>query len=361
MQLNALRNNRGIALLLTLAVTAIVVTATLEIHRKVRSAVVATAASRDRLALSQMAASGIHIAEALLVRDKMVSQADSIQEDWANPEKISELLQEMPFEEGKLTVAIEDEMGKLQINALVSSSGGRSMVEPQRMLWERLLNAYIPKHEEYTELEPATIIEALKDWMDSGDDDAITGLNGAESDYYEDLDPPYFCRNGPIKYKAELMRLKGMSPPLYFGIEDIPGISKLITVYGASNSASPTMMQWDGRININTAEPQVIAALLPLEAEDLVDAIIEYRMEKDGDNYVNDLTNPNWYKTVPGFSSININADLITVKSDIFRIRSTAELRGIQLTASAVVLRQQMKETGKWGCRMLSWNGETKK
>ena len=157
------------------------------------------------------------------------------------------------------------------------------------------------------------------------------------------------------------MRLKGMSPPLYFGIEDIPGISKLITVYGASNSASPTMMQWDGRININTAEPQVIAALLPLEAEDLVDAIIEYRMEKDGDNYVNDLTNPNWYKTVPGFSSININADLITVKSDIFRIRSTAELRGIQLTASAVVLRQQMKETGKWGCRMLSWNGETKK
>lgn len=352
------QNDRGIALLLAVAVTALVVTVSLEIHRKVRSAVAVTATSRDRISLNHMAASGIHAAMALLVRDKMISQTDSIQEDWADPEKIAELIQEIPFEEGKLEVKIEDEMSKLQVNALVIHPDGLSFNEPQRIVWDRFLNSYVSKHDVFEEMEPSTIIDALKDWLDSGDDDAITGLNGAEFDYYEDQEIPYFCRNGPVKYKAELMRLKGMSMELYEGIEDIAGISEFITVYGASSQQSTTTMQWDGKVNISTAALPVIAALLPPEAADLADVIIEYREEKDGDTFVNDLSSLTWYKSVPGLSDININADLITVRSDVFRITAVASLHDSQSSATAIVYREQLKKTGKFICRVLSWKGE---
>ena len=68
-----------------------------------------------------MASSGVHAAMALLVKDKGESNFDSLQEDWANPEKIDEILQEIPFDNGKLAVVITDELSKIQVNALVVS------------------------------------------------------------------------------------------------------------------------------------------------------------------------------------------------------------------------------------------------
>jgi general secretion pathway protein K len=59
-----------------------------------------------------MASSGIHAAMAMLVKDKMESNVDSLQEDWANSEKINEILQSFPFEDGKITVKISDELGR---------------------------------------------------------------------------------------------------------------------------------------------------------------------------------------------------------------------------------------------------------
>ena len=132
MGIRLLNNHRGMALLLTITITSIVVAASLELHRKMRSAIVTTASTRDRMMMSQMAAGGIHAAMAMLVRDKMVSTIDSLQEDWADPEKVETLLQEIPFEAGKLTVVIEDERSRIQVNALVSPPNGQCYNELQR-------------------------------------------------------------------------------------------------------------------------------------------------------------------------------------------------------------------------------------
>jgi general secretion pathway protein K len=59
------------------------------------------------------------------------------------------------------------------------------------ILWERFLRLIADQHESQENFEPNTIIDPLKDWLDSGDDEAITGLNGAESEYYQDLVSPY--------------------------------------------------------------------------------------------------------------------------------------------------------------------------
>ena len=99
----AVKNNRGIALLITISVTTILVAAALEYNRRARLAIISTASARDRLTLAYMASSGVHIAMALLAKDKSESNFDSLAEDWAVPEKIEELLHSL---KQQLTVVI---------------------------------------------------------------------------------------------------------------------------------------------------------------------------------------------------------------------------------------------------------------
>jgi general secretion pathway protein K len=305
-----------------------------------------------------MASAGIHAAMAMLIKDKMTSDSDSLQEDWANQEVVTSLLLDIPFEDGKLTVTIQDELARIQVNTLVDPDGGRSFIEPQRLLWDRFLNWYVDQDEAFEEIEPATIINSLKDWMDSGDDDAITGLSGAESDYYSDLEPPYFSRNGPFKHPKEMLQVKGITPAFFSGTTETAGISKYITIYIEPAPDNPIRTQSGGKININTAELPVLVALLPPEVEDLAGEVVAYRQEMEGDTYVHDLSNPMWYKDVVGLGEIEMPPDLISTSSDLYRIVATAALNEIQIKVTAVIHRERQKETGKWICRMLSWEAE---
>jgi general secretion pathway protein K len=350
-------NERGIALLVTLAVTAILIVTSLEMNRRMRASVFSAAATRDRITLLQMASAGTHAAKAILVQDKNNSDSDSLQEDWADPDKISAVLQDMPLKEGTVKVTISDELGKIQANSLVKFPEGRDFNELQRLLWDRFLTNFTAGNEDLEETEPETIINSLKDWLDTGDDEAITGLSGAESDYYRDLDPPYACRNGPLTHIGELALVNGMKPKLYGGSEQAPGISKYITVRGMT-AASGSSFTFEGKININTADLPVLEALLPPGEEGLAEAIYEYRREVSDDVYIHDLAKPDWYKNVPGLSDVKIDPDLITTSSDIFRIESVAELNEMKMTIIAMIKREKSSKTGKWGCRVLHWQAE---
>lgn len=351
------RNNRGIALLITISVTTILVAASLEYNRRARFAVISTAAARDRLTLSYMASSGVHIAMALLAKDKSESNFDSLDEDWANPEKIDELLQEIPFEQGKLTVAITDEMSKIQVNALVKFPNSREFNQSQITLWDRFLRYAWTEDELQDDSEPAAIVNSVKDWLDSGDDDATTGLSGAESSYYEELDPPYASRNGPIHDLNELSLIKGITARIYDGSEEKPGMGRYMTVYGMTMGAG-TSFNWPGRININTADVPVLAALLGLENQELAQALVEYRQELTAEKDNHDFSNPKWYKGITGFGDVAINSNLLTISSDVFRINSEASINETKTSVTAVVQRVQSPESRKWTCQVLSWKTE---
>ena len=348
-------NNRGIALLLVISVTTILIATALEYNRRARFAVLSTAAARDRLTLSQMAASGIHAAMALLAKDRAESNVDSLQEDWANPEKINELLSEIPFEDGALAVTITDEMGRIQINALVTFPDSRNFNDAQRQLLERYLNYFRDDAEETPEdSQPPAVINSLKDWLDSGDDEAITGLSGAESAYYQDLNPPYESRNGPIADINDLLLIKGITPELYYGSGEKPGIADALTVHGMTPGAG-TSFTFPGKININTAALPVLVAMLPSESVDLATAFFELRQEWATGKDAPDLSDPTWYKNITEFGAMNLDPKLITMASDTFRIISEAKVNNATLTATAVVQRLQSKTTGKWTCKILSY------
>lgn len=363
MSSDGLKNDRGIALIITLMVITLLIAVTFELNRQMRSAVTDSAISRNKITLLNMVSSGVHIAESILIKDKNDSEIDSMQEDWANPEKIKEYLSQTPFDDGSINLQISDELGKIQLNALVSFPIGKDFNPAQRDLWFRfmgmlLMNQKQDKESPFKDLtEPGEIINPIKDWLDSGDNDAITGLNGAENDYYQNLKPPYSCGNGPFHDINELMLVKGITPEIFQNIENKSmGISQYLTVYGISKSGDK--FTYDGKININTADAPVIAALLPVEQMFLAPEICNYRVEMANGQYVHDLSSPSWYKEVPGCSDLDIKADLITNKSDIFRIDCEGLLQDTTITVAVIIQREKNPETGKWYSKVLNWSYE---
>lgn len=357
-----LNNNKGVALLITVTIITVLVAVSFELNRQIRSSVSKTRVSRDMMTAENMIVSGVNIAEKILVRDKEETEIDSVQEDWADPEVISDYLRQTGFKAEDISLEITDELSRLQINALVQFPEGRKFQPAQRKLWMRFFDLMLAGQEQLDQevfsepLEPAMIINPVKDWLDSGDDDAVSGLTGAESDYYRGEDPPYTCRNGPFRDVSELLRVRNISVELFKGMEQGGDPADFITVRGMMPSPdSRHDFTYPGKININTAPMPVIAALLPAGQEFLASEIVAYREERAGGDFVHDLAAPNWYKNVPGMGDVEIDSDLIITQSDLFRIECTAEKNGVQMAATVVVTRQKAEKTGKWQCRVLNW------
>ena len=353
-----LENRRGVAILVAIGVVAVLLTAGLALNRRIRGAVTAAVLARNQLVLSEMATSGVHAAMVMLINDRRENDTDTLQEDWADPEKVAEMVALEPFDDGSVTVNISDERAKVQVNALVKFPEGQQFSATQRILWDRLLDHLFSLFEEAPpDTDPSMIIDSLKDWLDHGDDDAITGLSGAESDYYESLDPPYECKNGPIDNLGEVALIQGVTPELFNGVGGVAGLSSLLTVQGVS-PAGDQRFTYDGKINISTADVPVLAALLPQENADLAEALADFRAAKAEETYVNDIKNSGWYHNVPGAGGLTIDADLITTTSDIFRIVSTAKRGEQHVTVQVVVQREKAQETGRWTCKTLIWQVE---
>jgi general secretion pathway protein K len=352
-----LSNDRGVALLITLAIVTILIAVGIEINRKVRNYVTATYTNRNHLALTHLSLSGTNAAMAMLVKDRQESDTDSLLDDWADPEKIETVLADLPFENGRVSIKISDVLSRIQVNALVQYPERRNFNARQRIIWDQLLRSFISLNEEFEEIDPNTIINSAKDWLDSGDDDAITGLTGAESDYYQGLDRPYESRNGPFLHIAELALVRGFSKDLLYGTDSAPGILDHVTVFGVTSENTGKAV-YKGSINLNTADPEVIAAVLPMEHIDLAISIDDYRQLLIEAKNIDAFKNAQWYKEAPGCSDIEIDSGLLTVSSDLFRIEATATLQAATLITETIVQREKQKKTGKWRCKVLRWEAK---
>lgn len=118
------------------------------------------------------------------------------------------------------------------------------------------------------------LVDSILDWRDEDD---LHRTNGAESDYYLSLSPPYSARNGPFDTVEELLWVRGVTPELFFGGDGEVGLRDIFTV------DSPI-----DRINLRTASAEVISALLGLPLEKSR-ALIEER-KKLSESTMADLT-----------------------------------------------------------------------
>jgi type II secretory pathway component PulK len=138
------------------------------------------------------------------------------------------------------------------------------------------------------------IANAILDWLDADDDPR---QNGAESDYYLTLNPPYHAKNGPLDSLDELLLVRGVTPQLLYGNDrnrngvldpdedDGSGAVNLgwaayLTVYSRETNTDPN---GNLRINLNQQDLNNLASqLTPIVGTDLTNFIIAYRMYGSG-------------------------------------------------------------------------------
>jgi len=374
--INILKNERGIALLITLSIITILVTVSFELNRRAAFSTLTRQAVKTEYQLLEMAESGINIAKALLIKDAADTKIDSVQEEWANPEGLDEIVKSLPFDRGDLQIRISDEMGKIQVNALIKRYPGNAVNEDQKMIWETLLSFFISSDKSEDSRDPSEIINCLIDWLDDKDDDSITGISGAESSYYKALDIPYQCANREFSDLNDIFLVKGISKnllskaeslsTLFFEPDDLEkGVQpeNLFTVFGSEkkspgNNSSRTQKKYrfSGRININTAPVPVIAAILPFGKQDLAESISDYRTRKPNadSDYVNDLSRKEWYADVAGLTEDERTEikKRVTYSSHIFSIEARVQFKERSLVMKNVVVRQKDKN-GRWQCKTL--------
>ena len=370
-------NNRGVALFLTLALVAVLTAAALAVKKRSVTAVEGAVVAADLLAARESARSGIALAMALLADDAARNEIDSVQEDWADGEKCAAAVALLGFPPGSLALSITDELGKIQVNALLAAFPGNTFNEDQKQLWERLLERLIAADKSLDDRDPAGIINAIKDWLDSGDDQAVTGISGAEAAYYEALDPPVHCADGPIDTLDELFLIKGISRDflrvrsVFSALSttadgevgrEMPALSDLFSVYGMSDSTGEAnRFSYAGTININTANEMVLSAMLPTGMEDQAAELVAFRMEKteSGEQFVNAL-DKGWYKQVIQMSDNEEKAfeRIVSYASTVFSATAVGTVNSHCVTLTGIIKREKDKKSGAWTCRLLGLFGE---
>jgi general secretion pathway protein K len=295
---------------------------------------------QDSLQAEAVAKSGIYLAMSLLQKDLEENEVDHQGEQWALlPE--SDALPVDLVEAGTLAGKVEDETGKFPINALVAD-GGSLRESHQQVLLRLLTNTPFQMEEE----EAQALVMAIKDWLDQ--DDEPSGEFGGETDYYQSLAKPYECKNGEFTTLAELQLVRGITEALYFGTEGNPGLRDLLTVYS------------DGKININTAGPVVLQALVgeavsTETAAEWAENVVAYREEPLHWDF---LGEGDWYRNrMPGYNDISIPAELITTQSSHFTVKMTGKAGvGRKSIFASLERRQPEKEKqGQLSVSVLFW------
>jgi len=355
-----LYNEKGVALVVTLAIVAILLATALQMGKFTGDSAMETLAYKDQFQADQLALSGINIAAMILVDDAAKNDIDTVQEAWADPDKLLLAVNELKLEKDTLTIKITDELSKIQVNALLVEFPGNQINSDQSRIWENFFRLRFLTDKSMDKRDPAEIINSLKDWLDSGDDDAVSGVSGAESDYYLDLDSPYECANGPFDHIDELMNVKGISKDLLkteiLDQADEPidelELSDVFTIYGLDlEKTGKGGFRYSGKVNINTAGVDVLAGLLPEGMEEFARDLADYRAQKseEGDVFVNPL-DKGWYKKVIDLSEKEQAwlDSAITYSSHIFKIECIARKNDAKTNLVAFLKREKQKESGKW-------------
>ena len=204
-----------------------------------------------------LAEAGVEVAKALIRTDEQ--QSDSMEDQWAMA------LPVIPVEEGFVALTIEDANRKLDLNRLVNATGTQ-VNKPLAGVVTELLN-------QLGRDDAAALVDSVIDWIDA--DDQVRP-EGAEDNYYRGLDPPVVIPNRPFLSPGELALVKGFDHDLLYGREDVPGLLQFVTTWG------------DGRVNINTADPEADKTPWILESLAGADAKGEVTIDEGRANEIRD-------------------------------------------------------------------------
>ncbi|PKN66646.1 MAG: hypothetical protein CVU57_05175 [Deltaproteobacteria bacterium HGW-Deltaproteobacteria-15] len=268
--------SQGTAFLITILIVGSLTALALAFAQEAIVEVSLSSYSRDGIVAHQNAYSGVFLALAALKKE----ESDAVEN--GQPQEIKAFLEQLKSE-FDFSWRVIDECGKLNVNLLLNADG--EVNEERSAQIVRLFQTIGSKEGS---------LDGLFDWLDQDDEPR---MNGAESDYYENLEDPYSCGNGPFLTTRQIHMVRGF--------EGAPQIADFLTIYS------------DGKVNINTAPLEVLMSLHESIDTPTAQMIIRYRQDIPFKT-TEDL------KNVPGMDDSLFAAILpwISVKSRIYSIEA---------------------------------------
>jgi len=221
---------------------------------------------------------------------------DSVLDDWAV------LLPPIPIPGGVMNGQLFDLQARLNLNSLDRPQPipppppreGQPQPEPKpdiadinRQRIQKLIEQVDPDQEMGP---PENFTDIVKDWIDkdqengnhsNNPEEEISG-NGAESPYYQSLEPAYYSANTLLVSPTELRLLKGVDKKIYNKLKE--HVSTLPIKANNNEIKTP--------ININTATVDVLKTIGfdPTEAGDIYDKVQDspFESKEEFENYVSD-------------------------------------------------------------------------
>jgi general secretion pathway protein K len=285
---------RGAAIVLAMLLAALAATIAVTLFTEQQRWSHAVLHRRDQVQAQAMVFAAVQWSRQILGEDARVTTVDHLGEPWA----IS--LPPIPLDNGEIRGAISDAQGRLDVNAL-AGTGTATDVYRERIT--RLL-ARVGG--------PVNALPAIADWIDS---DATPRMNGAEDSTYLAREVPSVAANAPVLRLAELANVPGVS-------------AAALTAASAHLTALPTAVP----INVNTASPEVLAAVFANAGSDAVAQILAARAARPFTSVLDLRTR---------LPQLQIGSDelSLSVKSDYFLV--TVEARqGSTIARARALLRR---------------------
>jgi general secretion pathway protein K len=302
-------SDRGAALALTLLIVTILAGLAIAFSGKARVELSLAEFRNDGVRAYDLALAGQQVAFAALEKDRDLNK-DSLLEEWANVD-FGAFPQDF-LNGGSVTGRIADENGKMNVNLLLDEKGNVSEENERHLV--RLFGLLGFRQ---------SVAAPILDWIDVDD---TTRFEGAERDYYEGLDHPYTCANGPFLTVGQIFLVKGVREAMSSPQTRQVRLEDYLTVYS------------DGMININTASVEVLMSLDEAMDQNVAASILAHR-EKEDYKSIGDL------RRVEGMKGELYNRirDAITVKSAAFSIETEGVFHTARSRIKSVVLRRNGK------------------
>lgn len=337
MKISPPQSDRGFAVLIALvAITVLSIMAgALAISMKVESQLAQN--SNDGEKLLWVARGGVERACWILAQEP--PGPSSLKQIWAGgpgvgPETNSPLngitLNDFPVGDGTVSLKITEQESKININAADT---------------ELLHNVLTVMGVDAGDI--SVVSDSILDWVDT--DDAPHPA-GAESDYYQGLNPPYNAKNAPIDDLQELQFIKGVTPEMFNGSAPDPNSPfkhHRLGFGGGPNQEQDYLFALkdvftpysNGKININTAD-QTVLQLIPGMDTPTLEGIENLRNSEGGPIMDGVIANISQLQSV--ISNPQVLQQLnryCTVRGDTYEVHATAKVGNSEREFVAVIYR----------------------
>lgn len=199
--------------------------------------------------------------------------------------------------------------------------------------------------------DATSVTAAIMDWRDRDDLEHVGG--GAEKNYYLGMNPPYIAKDGPFDDPSELLKVRGITPAMYWGgrvgpaSQRGPGSHRQPTGSIAPDESGAGLVDIFsaisvGRVNVNTAPLPVLRVLLGGDPN-LAQQLLQKRAGPDGIDGTEDDMPFRSMAELPGAGITQ--ASLFTVQSSTFEVHVDARIGSARKRFVGVLRRGASRES----------------